>query len=211
MTAGPQVAKNHAMDSVVIPLPGSPAVLARDPGPGRIGHNGGPPLEMPPHGGWTGKCWHKAYAAAWRTPPIEVVRRRCRRAAGLGLSYRQYTSVILDRGVAPQAIVVTADAVTADDGVTVRPVAVDRLARLGYGRRFVVAEDRALAADLAPACRAEPVVAPAAALAPALVAALVGHGLTPSMAVLVGAGAADDALARTLNPGLILTAANYFV
>jgi hypothetical protein len=177
--------------------------------PAAPGHNGGPPL-TPPHGGWAGLCWRKAHAAAWRIPPIEVVRRRCRRAAGLGLSYRQYTSVILDRGVTVQAIVVTPGAVLSGDGMTVKPAAAAKLAALSFGRLFLLAEDQALADRLAAACGAEAVSAPSAVLAPVLIATLVGHGLTPSMAVFVGAGGADSDVARAVNPGLVLAAADYF-
>lgn len=59
-----------------------------------IGHNNGPPF----HGGWAHTCWRKAQAKAWKTPPIEVVRRRCKRARELGLTYREYTLEILERG-----------------------------------------------------------------------------------------------------------------
>lgn len=70
----------------------------RDPRlvPPGIGHNGGPPLERT-HG-WTVTCWRKAQKKAWKTPPIEVVRRRCKRAAELGMTYREYTLEILERG-----------------------------------------------------------------------------------------------------------------
>jgi len=69
------------------------------PGPG---HNGGPPLEDPPPrptgGGWNGYCWRRAHAKAWKTPPREIALRRLQRAEELGMSYKEYTSVILDRG-----------------------------------------------------------------------------------------------------------------
>jgi hypothetical protein len=62
-----------------------------------IGHNRGPPLD--PGGGWRGFCWRKAHARAWRTPPREIALARLARAQALGITYRQYTSVLLDRGV----------------------------------------------------------------------------------------------------------------
>jgi hypothetical protein len=64
--------------------------------PPSIGHNGGPPLET--RHTWKSVCWRKAQAKAWKTPPIEVVRRRCRRARELGMTYREYTLEILERG-----------------------------------------------------------------------------------------------------------------
>lgn len=62
-----------------------------------IGHNRGPPLD--PGAGWRGFCWRRASAQAWKLPPREVVLARLSRAAALGMTYRQYTAVLLDRGV----------------------------------------------------------------------------------------------------------------
>lgn len=62
-----------------------------------IGHNGGPPLDR--GGAWRAFCWRRASAQAWRPPPREVALARLRRAEALGMTYRQYTAVLLDRGV----------------------------------------------------------------------------------------------------------------
>jgi len=62
-----------------------------------IGHNGGPSLD--PGADWRAFCWRKAHARAWRTPPREIVLARLSRAQALGMTYRQYTSVLLDRGI----------------------------------------------------------------------------------------------------------------
>ncbi len=59
-----------------------------------IGHNLGPPLE----GRGAVIAWQKAHAAAWKGAPVEVVRRRLALAAACGLSYREYTLEILERG-----------------------------------------------------------------------------------------------------------------
>jgi len=64
--------------------------------PATIGHNGGPPLD--PERTWRAHCWRKAQAAAWKTRPREVVLRRLARAAELGMTYREYTLAILDKG-----------------------------------------------------------------------------------------------------------------
>lgn len=61
-----------------------------------IGHNNGPPLNV--SNGWAKICWKKALAETWKMPPIEVVRSRCKRARELGMSYREYTLEILERG-----------------------------------------------------------------------------------------------------------------
>lgn len=69
-----------------------------------LGHNRGPPLldeEAEPRkaDSYHRFCWKMAHAAAWKQPPYEVVMRRLRRARALGMTYREYTSLILDRGV----------------------------------------------------------------------------------------------------------------
>ena len=65
--------------------------------PPGIGHNGGPLLD--PGADWRKFCWTKAYARAWKLPPREIALARLARAQELGLSYREYTAVLLDRGV----------------------------------------------------------------------------------------------------------------
>ena len=66
------------------------------PAPAPIGHNRGPRLD--PEAGWRNFCWRKAYAKAWRTPPREIALARLARAEALGISYHEYTAVLLDRG-----------------------------------------------------------------------------------------------------------------
>jgi hypothetical protein len=62
-----------------------------------IGHNSGPPLD--PSVDWRRFCWRRAHAQAWKTPLREIALARLARAQALGVTYRQYTSVLLDRGV----------------------------------------------------------------------------------------------------------------
>jgi hypothetical protein len=65
--------------------------LLRRPG---IGHNQGPPLDM----SFEGWVWRRAVKAAWKTPPREIALRRMARAEAMGLTYREYTAVLMDRG-----------------------------------------------------------------------------------------------------------------
>ncbi|MGE0151989.1 MAG: hypothetical protein AB7R90_05180 [Reyranellaceae bacterium] len=65
--------------------------LLRRPG---IGHNLGPPLD----GLGSLLLWRQAAEKAWRPPSREVALLRLRRAEQLGLSYRDYVGVMLDRG-----------------------------------------------------------------------------------------------------------------
>ncbi|HEX3537785.1 MAG TPA: hypothetical protein VHU15_13570 [Stellaceae bacterium] len=62
-----------------------------------IGHNGGPPLD--PNASWRAFCWKKAHAQAWKTPPREIALARLARAEALGMTYREYTAMILDRSI----------------------------------------------------------------------------------------------------------------
>ena len=67
----------------------------------RIGHNGGPPLDPPEDPGavsWRSYCWRKAHKSAWTTPPREIALRRLERAKALGMTYKEYTLEILERG-----------------------------------------------------------------------------------------------------------------
>ena len=61
------------------------------------GHNSGPPLEDEATG-WRSWVWRRAHKKAWRTPPREVALRRLARADELGMSYKEYTLEILERG-----------------------------------------------------------------------------------------------------------------
>jgi len=75
-----------------------PDGLGRGPAPAGLGHNGGPALEHPPGRSWRRWCWNRAHKAAWKSPPREVVLQRLKRARALGMSYREYTLEIMERG-----------------------------------------------------------------------------------------------------------------
>jgi len=64
------------------------------------GDNGGPPLEAedPGDASWKGWIWRKKRKAAWKTPPPEIALRRLARAEELGMTYKEYTLEIMERG-----------------------------------------------------------------------------------------------------------------
>lgn len=69
-----------------------------DPGGTRLahmGHNGGPPLDL--DASWRLWCWKRAHKRAWAAPR-EVALSRLKRAEELGMTYREYTLEILERG-----------------------------------------------------------------------------------------------------------------
>ena len=66
-----------------------------------IGHNGGPPLEPEEDPGarsWRSWAWRRAHRRAWKTPPREIALARLVRAEALGMSYKEYTLEIMERG-----------------------------------------------------------------------------------------------------------------
>ncbi|MFX4222958.1 MAG: hypothetical protein ACMVO3_19510 [Thalassobaculum sp.] len=68
-----------------------------------LGHNGGPPLDTASN--WSTFCWRKAAKKARRTPPLEVLAMRRRRAAELGLDDRTFAAVLADCGRTPAALI----------------------------------------------------------------------------------------------------------
>jgi len=69
--------------------------------PIRIGHNGGPALEPDEDPGalsWRSWCWRRAHRRAWKTPPREIALSRLARAEALGMTYKEYTLEIMERG-----------------------------------------------------------------------------------------------------------------
>jgi hypothetical protein len=61
-----------------------------------LGHNNGPSLPIDAR--YLEFCWREASRAAWRPPSHDIAIMRARKAAALGISYRQYTLEILERG-----------------------------------------------------------------------------------------------------------------
>jgi hypothetical protein len=67
-----------------------------------LGHNGGPLLDpelRDPNESWRLWCWKRAVRRAWKTPPREIALRRLACAEAAGVTYREYTLEILERGV----------------------------------------------------------------------------------------------------------------
>jgi len=190
---------------------GTPGMAARLRGrplaavvPIGIGHNNGPPMATR----WGVHCWRRAQARAWQPPGPEVVRLRLRRAAELGLDYRQLASILMEAGRSPTAIVFTLEAL-AMPGAAARLRGLDRPKLLAVG----IAGEGVGGADQAPppaglhGCRLAP---DRGGLAPAIVALLAAHAVPPSAAILVGTAEADRDLMVRARLAAFLPADAYF-
>lgn len=78
------------------PAPRSPLTALRGERLAGLGHNQGPPMDAAVS--WRRHAWAKARKALMPRLPLEVVRRRVRRATELGLEYPQYASILLGTG-----------------------------------------------------------------------------------------------------------------
>ncbi len=196
-----------------------------------LGHNQGPPIEG--RRSWSDHCWRRSRRRAWRTAPLEVVRRRVGRARKLGLSYYPYVLVILERGVNLQAVIFgfagtlvrgREGRVEADRYGRVRPLrgVVDKLARLRECLVCVVADDSDSRRGRA---RVDQIDAEAGRVVDDVrVSGVVGEettdgmiepflrqfGLAPAAAFLVGSWESERRRAGNAGLGLFLWAADYF-
>lgn len=171
-----------------------------------IGHNNGPPMATR----WGVHCWRRAQARAWQPPGPEVVRLRLRRAAELGLDYRQLASILMEAGRSPTAIVFTREALLIP-GAAARLRGLDRPKLLAVG--IAGGGEGAGGADQAPplaGLQGWRLAADRAGLAPAILALLAAHGVPPAAAILVGNAEADRDLVTRARLAAFLPADAYF-
>jgi hypothetical protein len=163
-----------------------------------IGHNGGPPLDL----SWTAWNWRRAHAEAWKPPGREIALLRLRRAEQLGLSYRAYTSVLLDRGVRLAGVIVMLNgaSLSQPDPIARKLSSLQDCVVIVCGDTDIATPDFFAPAD----CRSCNRDALAGTLADA------ASGTTPSAFFMVGTTEADEAIARTLGIGLFVDARDYF-
>src|SRR5262249_30260348 len=79
--------------------------------PVRLGHNGGPALDV----SWEAWLWRKAHAQAWKPPRRDIALHRLKRAERLGLDYKAYAGVLMNRGAHLGAAIFLLDGLGADD------------------------------------------------------------------------------------------------
>ena len=206
-----------------------------------LGHNNGPPIgDITDVGGLMRQyCWRKAHKKAWRTPPIEIAKLRSRAAEQLGLSYRDYSSILMDRGHRPRAIFfglggtlvrTRNNEMGADrDGAAIlMPGVREKLRRLGECALFIIAEgthapetvgrhihqlNQACGGRIIDhmICNALDSVGRMRKPEPAMIShLLVKHGIPPSQAFLVGDTAEDEKCADEAKLARFFWAWHYF-
>jgi len=194
----------------------SPARI--DGSPALIGHNQGPAIAR--EGSWHSFTWRRAHKNAWKAPPIETLRLRCRRAAGLGLTYRQYTSALMDRGVHLQAVIFDLDGtlVRMENGqVQPLPGVLEKLARLAAPGIFVITGNGQAASIiewLNKFCGGiiadYGIYRDAADATSTILNLLARNNLPPAAAVMVGADIAGENCAQTAKLAKFIQAGAYF-
>ena len=184
--------------------------LAFEASRAKIGHNGGPPLDL----SFSAWSWRRASAAAWKTPPREIALRRLKQAEDLGLTYREFTAVLMDRGRRLSALVFAPGTVDIR-----RPEVVRRFATLGSPRLLLCVARRPGAwhpgAEAALSGKVTEIAwieaqDHAARLAARIAAFLKAHALVGGEAAMIGATAADLDAAERAGLGLFKSATEYF-
>jgi hypothetical protein len=169
----------------------------------RIGHNGGPALDL----SWEAWVWRKAHAQAHKPPRRDIALHRLKRAERLGLDYRSYAGVLMNRGTHLGAAIFLLDGLSAAE---LRDAS-ERIAAISDCRVLVgVAEESD--ADAALLARADAVVAggDARTRARAIDRFILQHQLTPGGTFLIGASSAHLRAAEDAGLALFLWAKDYF-
>lgn len=167
-----------------------------------IGHNGGPPLDL----SFSAHAWRKAHRKAWKTPPREIALGRLKRAEAIGLTYRDYASVLMDRGSTLSVVVIAPGVLKAGPAAAVRA----KLAAIPGATLFILSEPHELldaawldgASEVIRCARPE--------MSKAILAALKDRLLPPLAAFLVGQSDADQRLCERAGLPLFKPAAEYF-
>jgi hypothetical protein len=181
----------------VLPVQLTPYEAAR----AGIGHNGGPTLDV----SWEAWLWRKASAEVHKPPRRDIALHRLKRAERLGLDYRSYAGVLLNRGTHLGA------AIFLLDGLDTRELrnASDCVTAIPDCHILVGSND-----DLDPALmtRADAVTATSdsRALASAIDRFILAHRGTPSGTFMVGTNAAHLRAAEDSGLALFLWAKDYF-
>jgi hypothetical protein len=171
--------------------------------PPHIGHNGGPALDL----SWEAWLWRRAHAQAWKPPRRDIALHRLKRAERLGLDYRSYAGVLMNRGTHLGAAIFVLDGLSMDETAT----ASERIAGISDCRVLVGVQDGDFV-DSALSERADMVVesSNAAKLVRIIDRFLLAYHLTPSGTFMIGTSSAHLRAAEDTGLALFLWARDYF-
>jgi len=171
--------------------------------PALIGHNRGPTLDL----SWEAWLWGQAHAQAWKPPRRDIALHRLKRAERLGLDYRSYAGVLMNRGTHLGAAIFLLDELTS---VEMRQAA-QRICAISDCRILVgVPDQENIEADLT--LRADHVIGRAddKSLVRAIDHFILEHRLTPGGTFMVGSAPAHLRAAEDTGLALFLWARDYF-
>jgi len=167
----------------------------------RIGHNGGPSLDL----SWEAWLWRRAHAQAWKPPRRDIALHRLKRAERLGLDYRSYAGVLMNRGTHLGAAVFLLDGLGTDEIAA----ASQRIAAICDCRVLVGVADTDLVGSELNA-RADVIVDTGKSLPRAIDRFLLDHRLTPGGTFMVGTSSSHLRAAEDAGLALFLWARDYF-
>ena len=168
----------------------------------RTGHNGGPQLDL----SWEAWLWRRAHAQAWKPPSREIALHRLKRAERLGLDYRSYAGVLMNRGTHLGAAIFVIDGLNKRE----REIASKRITSISDCRVLIAAAE----VDLDPALsgRADQIVhlESEKQLLRRIDRFILDHRLTPGGTFMVGTAHAHLRTAEDCGLALFLWARDYF-
>ena len=182
-----------------IPVQLSP-YQAASPG---TGHNGGPALDL----SWQAWLWRRAHAQAWKPPRREIALHRMKRAERLGLDYKAYAGVLMNRGTHLGAAIFLLDGLSAGE----LSRAATKIANISDCAIFASVREPA-ASDAALVRRADVLVGSGdeRATSRAVDRFILAHRLTPGGTFMVGTTQAHLRIAEDCGLALFLWAGDYF-
>jgi hypothetical protein len=167
------------------------------------GHNRGPALDL----SWEAWLWRRAHAEALKPPRREIALHRMKRAERLGLDYRSYAGVLMNRGTHLGAAIFRLDGLSQAE----LSHAALKIAEISDCAIFASVFDHT-GADAALAQRADVLVASAdeRATSRAIDRFILAHRLTPSGTFMVGTTPAHLRTAEDCGLALFVWARDYF-
>ena len=170
--------------------------------PARSGHNGGPALDL----SWEAWLWRRAHAKAWKPPRRDIALHRLRRAERLGLDYRSYAGVLMNRGTHLGAAIFLLDGLSRREFET----AAERIVGISDCRLLIGIASADMVGSLAE--RADAIIAldDETKILRRIDRFILEYRLTPGGAFMVGTSSAHLRVAEDAGLALFLWAKDYF-